>query len=174
MKIQTSTKTYEINVSEIVNTKILPNVNKVLAISIVFLGAYAYGMCTAPINGAVIGKELKPNLQYVEPDYREILDQSVQDKIIELSDKYGADSDLMLRIAYCESRYNPESQNGSSTAGGVYQFIDGTWNANATRHWGDQAKYKNKYDANDNIELATWMVASGGLSHWNASKSCWN
>jgi hypothetical protein len=35
-----------------------------------------------------------------------------------------------LRVAYCESRYNPRAINSSSGASGLFQFMPSTWNAN--------------------------------------------
>ena len=35
-----------------------------------------------------------------------------------------------LRVAYCESRYNPLAVNRSSGASGLFQFMPSTWNAN--------------------------------------------
>lgn len=35
-----------------------------------------------------------------------------------------------LRVAYCESRYNPLAINRSSGASGLFQFMPSTWNAN--------------------------------------------
>jgi soluble lytic murein transglycosylase-like protein len=34
-----------------------------------------------------------------------------------------------LRVAYCESRYNPLAINKSSGASGLFQFMPATWNA---------------------------------------------
>lgn len=35
-----------------------------------------------------------------------------------------------LRVANCESRYNPQARNPSSGASGLFQFMPATWNAN--------------------------------------------
>ncbi len=32
-----------------------------------------------------------------------------------------------LKIAFCESRYDPLAENNSSTAKGLFQVLDGTW-----------------------------------------------
>jgi len=34
-----------------------------------------------------------------------------------------------LRVAYCESRYNPRAVNAASGASGLFQFMPSTWNA---------------------------------------------
>ena len=40
---------------------------------------------------------------------------------------YNVDVETALRIADCESDFNYKAENGVSTAKGVYQFLDGTW-----------------------------------------------
>src|SRR5207248_2447686 len=40
---------------------------------------------------------------------------------------WGADPDQMLRVAYCESHYNPNAVNASSGASGLFQFLPSTW-----------------------------------------------
>lgn len=51
----------------------------------------------------------------------EIIKQSLENPNVETYDA--------LRIAWCESRFNPRAQSSISTAGGVYQFIDKTHEA---------------------------------------------
>ena len=40
--------------------------------------------------------------------------------------RYGVDPQTLTRIAQIESRMNPRAQNPRSSAGGLFQFIDGT------------------------------------------------
>ena len=48
--------------------------------------------------------------------------------IHEYSAKYGIETDIALRVAECESQYGTYEHNMTgSTAKGVYQFIDSTW-----------------------------------------------
>lgn len=39
----------------------------------------------------------------------------------------GIDPEAAVRIAACESSLNPKAQNATSTAKGLYQFLDSTW-----------------------------------------------
>ena len=55
--------------------------------------------------------------------------QTVEELIREIAPKYGVSTETALRIAWCESRYDAQARNKNSTAKGVYQFLDGTWNA---------------------------------------------
>ncbi|SCW77031.1 Transglycosylase SLT domain-containing protein [Rhizobium mongolense subsp. loessense] len=47
--------------------------------------------------------------------------------IIDAANRYGVDQDYALRTAQIESGLNPHAQNKTSSAGGLYQFIDSTW-----------------------------------------------
>ncbi len=40
---------------------------------------------------------------------------------------FGVDPDMAVAIAQCESGLNEYAQNPTSTAKGLYQFTDGTW-----------------------------------------------
>ena len=57
--------------------------------------------------------------------------------------KHEIDPVLALRIANCESSLNPKAKNPYSSAGGVYQFLDGTWNAYCS---GNKFNYKDSVD----------------------------
>lgn len=70
----------------------------------------------------------------------------VKDEIVAASERYGLPPDHMLAIAHIETggRFNADAQNPVSSAGGIFQFLDGTW-----------AEYGNgahKYDAKANID----------------------
>src|SRR5674476_1581629 len=53
--------------------------------------------------------------------------KDVSTLIREYSALYGIDSTIPLRIAYAESGYRCNAQNAHSSAGGVYQFLNGTF-----------------------------------------------
>lgn len=90
--------------------------------------------------------------------------------ILSTAKSYHIDPALFLRVARCESGLKPMAKNTESTASGIFQFLDSTFSSQL-------AKYGMTGEKNDplvQIELAAKMIADGGLSHWNASKSCWN
>lgn len=70
---------------------------------------------------------------------------SIQQIISDAADRYGVDRQTMLTIADIESGMNPQAQNPNSSAGGLYQFIDSTWDA-----YGGG----NKYDPYRNADAA--------------------
>jgi len=65
--------------------------------------------------------------------------------------EYGIDENEALRIAYCESSFNPEAENWQgSTAKGLYQFTDPTWQwIGAEGH---------QFNAEENVKMfMTWF-----------------
>ena len=55
---------------------------------------------------------------------------TVPDKIVYYAEIFGVNTEVALRIANCESKFNPNAENLNSSATGVYQFIRKTWKSN--------------------------------------------
>jgi hypothetical protein len=51
----------------------------------------------------------------------------IKEEIVRQAKKYGVSVDSALAIAKCESEFIYNASNKQSTAKGVYQFLDGTW-----------------------------------------------
>lgn len=83
-----------------------------------------------------------------------------------ISREYDVNEHVMLEIAWAESRYKPHAQNPYSSAGGVFQIIDGTWEAFGCK--GD------KYNPYQNIICAATIAKTSGFHHWNASRHVWS
>jgi Transglycosylase SLT domain len=82
--------------------------------------------------------------------------------IADAAQRWGLDSRQMLRVAWCESRWNPGAQS-SAGAAGVFQFIPSTWRlASAAVNM----SYASPYDPVANIEAASWLMATQGPRHW--------
>jgi uncharacterized protein YabE (DUF348 family) len=75
----------------------------------------------------------------------------------------GADPDQLLRIAFCESRYNPGAYNASSGASGLFQFMPATWAANSVRAGFAGASV---FDPVASANVAAWMFARGQAGQW--------
>lgn len=60
-------------------------------------------------------------------------EQTVGDAIKEASNKVGVDESIMLAMAKQESGFKPDAKAGTSSAKGLYQFIDSTWNSMVSR-----------------------------------------
>jgi hypothetical protein len=105
---------------------------------------------------------MQPNLVDIKAPIKEL--------IIDIAKKYGVDERLALKVANAESGFDMEVHNHTSTASGVYQFVDSTFYSQLKKY-GMSSKDKNSYIQ---VELAMRMIANGGIGNWNASKSTWN
>lgn len=86
------------------------------------------------------------------------------EKIIrEAAERWGADPDQLLRVAYCESRYDPYAFNPSASDSGLFQFIPATWARNSPR-----AGYAgaSPFDAVAAANTAAMLFAEGKASLW--------
>jgi len=64
-----------------------------------------------------------------------------------------------LRVAACESGYNPYAVNRSSGAAGLFQFLPSTW---AHSPWAAQSPF----DPVANSQAAAWLLARSGPGQW--------
>ncbi len=79
------------------------------------------------------------------------------------ADKYGVSADTLLRVAHCESRYDPLAYNGILGASGLFQIIPGTWRANSVAAGYGGASV---WDAVANANVAAWMFSRGQARQW--------
>ncbi len=77
--------------------------------------------------------------------------------------QWGADPTQLLRVAYCESHYNPSAYNASSGASGLFQFLAGTWAANSVRAGYGGASV---FDPVANANTAAYMFSMGQARQW--------
>lgn len=74
----------------------------------------------------------------------------IQSIITDAARRYGQNPDSALRIASVESGFDPSAQNKQSSAGGLFQFVDSTWD--------DYAPGKSKYDAEANADAGMRLM----------------
>ena len=74
----------------------------------------------------------------------------------------GANAEQLLRVAYCESRYNPGAYNASG-ASGLFQFLPSTWAANSVRAGFAGASV---WDPVASANVAAYMFARGQAGQW--------
>lgn len=55
------------------------------------------------------------------------VDGNIESMVRAKADEYGIDPDVFVGLALRESGMNPGAKNPGSSAGGLFQFIDGTW-----------------------------------------------
>jgi hypothetical protein len=80
------------------------------------------------------------------------------------SAEYGADKELLKKIAKCESGFNPTSNNSGMYLG-MYQFASSTWVANRNR-MGLDSNPDLRTNAEEAIRTAAYMIGKGGKGHW--------
>lgn len=78
--------------------------------------------------------------------------------------RWGADPAQLLRVAWCESRYNPLAYNAASGASGLFQFMPRTWAANSVRAGYSGASV---FDAVANANTAAYMFANWQAGQWS-------
>ena len=77
--------------------------------------------------------------------------------------------DQAVNIIECESNWKPSARNPNSTAGGVFQFLQGTYHGEAHWHgWPHPlADAENRFDPVHAINLAALVVErDGGWRQW--------
>jgi len=67
-----------------------------------------------------------------------------------------------INVAYCESRYHPNSVNTDSGATGLFQFMAGTWSGTP---WASQSRL----DPVANAFAAAWLYKTYGPGRWSCS-----
>ena len=132
-----------------------------------------YAVRTA--DGSETGRTLEATVQLVapEPEIQRIgtaalapvaAPGDIQAIIVAAAARWGADPTQLLRVAYCESHYNPNAVNASSGASGLFQFLASTWAANSVR-----AGYGgvSVFDPVANANTAAMMFANGQSGQWS-------
>ena len=77
--------------------------------------------------------------------------------------KYDVDPETLLRVAYCESRYDPLAYNSVLGASGLFQIIPGTWRVNSVPAGNAGASV---WDPVANANVAAWMFSTGKSGQW--------
>jgi len=81
----------------------------------------------------------------------------------DISDAFGplgpAAVQWAINVAYCESRYHPNSVNSSSGASGLFQFLPSTWSGTP---WASQSPF----DPVANSQAAAWLYSHYGPGRW--------
>ena len=124
------------------------------------------------VDGAEAGRALVASTVVVSPvaEVRRVgtkpapAPSSVEAVIRTAAAVWGADPDQLLRVAWCESRYNPNAVNARSGAAGLFQFMPATWAANSVRAGYGGASV---FDAVANANVAAYMFRNGQAAQWS-------
>lgn len=105
---------------------------------------------------------------------------NVRVAIDKATDEFKLPPSLLYDIALQESSFNPTLKNPlpGSTAGGLFQFTDGTWDTvgNYSRMKGSSLRDWNnpdKFDPEANARAAAYLIKNGQLGRWTASSDVW-
>ncbi|MBI4067373.1 transglycosylase SLT domain-containing protein [Candidatus Gottesmanbacteria bacterium] len=82
------------------------------------------------------------------------------------SNQYGVSKELLKKIAWCESHYNPAARNGPF--GGMFQFTAKAWE-NARARMGADQNSDLRYHAEESIKTAAYKISQDGTRAW---KNC--
>lgn len=77
-------------------------------------------------------------------------------------------SEELYRIIACESSFNPDAKNPKSTAYGLCQFLDSTWEY-VEKKW---AMDLNRYSPEDQLYACERLLREEGLIHWQLVINC--
>jgi hypothetical protein len=77
-----------------------------------------------------------------------------------------------MSIARCESGFHPHANNSTSSAKGVYQFLDSTWSS-VKRHYRALARRwslsHRVFNGRANVVLAVKLAHGSGWGSWSCS-----
>lgn len=90
--------------------------------------------------------------------------------VVQYAQSYGVSPSLALAIATCESQLKPWARNAHSTAKGLFQFLDSSWEGFSREKWGF---IPDPLNPRYNAELGAYVLKEYGTTPWNASKDCW-
>jgi hypothetical protein len=124
------------------------------------------------VDGAESGRTLVSSFEVVTPvtEVRRVGTKpapapgDIESVILAAAATWGADPGQLLRVAWCESRYNAYAVNARSGAAGLFQFMPATWAANSVRAGYAGASV---FDAVANANVAAYMFAHGQASQWS-------
>ncbi len=87
--------------------------------------------------------------------------------------KGGIYASKLDRVISCESGWNVNARNSTSTASGLAQFLASTWISTRLR-MGLDTSLSLRFDYKEMIDTTIFLWDEGrGASHWNASRFCW-
>lgn len=98
---------------------------------------------------------------------------TIEEKIVQEALRVGYSPTRAVAIARAESNLNPNAKNKTSSASGLFQFIDSTYKYYCVDLYSLALSLDRKNDPDVQIECALKMLSTGGESHWNESRHIW-
>lgn len=91
------------------------------------------------------------------------------------SEYYGNDINLAFCLVNLESGFDHLAKNPNSTAAGIWQFLETTFNSTVIRMGHPEWNYnEHVYNAEINAQMGSWLLHEDGYTHWIVWKSCIN
>jgi hypothetical protein len=123
------------------------------------------------VDGAEAGRTLIGTLEIITPvtEVRRVGTKpapgpaDIESVIRSAAAAWGAEPNQLLRVAWCESRYNPLAYNARSGAAGLFQFMPATWAANSVRAGYAGASV---FDPVASANTAAFMFRNGQAWQW--------
>jgi soluble lytic murein transglycosylase-like protein len=107
-------------------------------------------------------KEVKVSEEKTQP--KSVLSLNQLDPLFtKYSQEYGVSKTVLIKIAACESGFNPNAQNGPYA--GMFQFLSNTWISNR-RAMGLDASPNLRYNAKESIKTAAFKISKDGTGAW--------
>lgn len=78
--------------------------------------------------------------------------------------------DLAFKIIECESQWNDKAKNPASSAYGLGQFLNQTWDYIQNK-WGLELDRNNK---GHQLYATIRLLNEEGTRHWNETRECWS
>lgn len=78
-----------------------------------------------------------------------------------------------LRVIFCESsgrQYAYNTNKDGSNDAGLMQFNNTTWDWLTPK----LKIQEDRYDAETNVAVGSWLVYNSGWHHWSSSQHCWD
>lgn len=93
---------------------------------------------------------------------------SLDDLFTTYASRYNVDRELLKRIAFCESKFNPAAVNG--IYGGLFQFSESAWRITRLR-MGENQQPELRFNGEEAIKAAAFKISRDGTAAWpNCSK----
>ena len=96
--------------------------------------------------------------------------QDVVGLIQKYAAEYGANADVMIAIARCESGFQANATSPSGAYKGIYQFVTSTWQSNR-REMGLSDNPVLMYNLEEAIKTAAFKMGRDGYGAWPACHS---
>lgn len=88
-----------------------------------------------------------------------------------IREEWKESAEVGLKLAFCESTYNPEAKNRTSSASGLFQITSSTWTENR-RRMGLDTSLELRFDARENAKTAYFIYQHRGTQPWVSSSHC--